>query len=227
MRNSMIDTVVISGGNIQIGFALDFLREINKEREGKTLRLIAADRGLEFFMQTGIKPDFVVGDFDSLSPEGARYLDDLENTEIVRLRPEKDDSDTQSAVNLAMEQGAKDILLLGVTGNRVDHLMANLGLLVLGRQKGVHIAMADKNNYMSLVESGTVLNRDEQFGKYVSFFPVGGDVEGLTLEGFKYPLYRHCLTVSDSGLTVSNEISAEQAHLTFSEGTLLMIMSRD
>lgn len=227
MRKSMIDTVIISGGNIQNGFALDFLRKIKKEREGKTLRLIGADRGLEFFMETGITPDLAVGDFDSLSPEGIRYLEGTEKMETVRLRPEKDDSDTQSAVNLAMQQGAKDILLLGATGNRVDHLMANLGLLVLGREKGVHIAMADKNNYMCLVESGTVLSRRRQFGKYVSFFPVGGDVKELTLEGFKYPLDKHWLRVSDSGLTVSNEISAEKAQVIFTEGTLLMIMSRD
>lgn len=227
MRNSMIDTVVISGGNIQNGFALDFLREIKKERKEKPLRLMAADKGLEFFMESGITPDLAVGDFDSLSDEGKRYLEELENVEILRLRPEKDDSDTQSAVNLAIGRGAKEILLLGVTGSRVDHLMANLGLLVLGRKKGVRIAMADQNNYMTLVDSGTVLKREEQFGKYVSFFPVGGEVEELTLEGFQYPLHRHRLTVSDSGLTVSNEISAAQAQITFSKGTLLMIMSRD
>ena len=72
-----------------------------------------------------------------------------------------------------------------------------------------------------------ILHREEQFGKYVSFFTVGGDVTGLTLKGFKYPLNGYHLTVEDSGLTVSNEISEETAEILYESGQLLMIMSRD
>ena len=75
--------------------------------------------------------------------------------------------------------------------------------------------------------STNVLKRSEQFGKYVSFFSIGGDVPGLTLKGFKYPLNRHYLTASDSGLTVSNEIVAEEAVVEFEKGTLLMLMTGD
>ena len=72
-----------------------------------------------------------------------------------------------------------------------------------------------------------MLKKEEQFGKYVSFFSVGGDVAGLSLKGFKYPLNRYHLTVADSGLTVSNEITEETAEITYDSGQLLMIMSRD
>lgn len=227
MKYSMIDTVIVSGGNIQKGFALDFLKKIREEKQGSPLRLIAADKGLEFFMETGLEPDVIVGDFDSLSREGNAYLESLKNVEILRLKPEKDDSDTQSATNLAIGKGSTNILLLGTTGSRLDHIIANLGLLSLGEKKGVSVAMADSNNYVTLIKSGTVLERETQFGQFVSFFPVGGDVEGLTLEGFKYPLCGHHLTVSDSGLTVSNEIISPMARVTFTKGSLLMIMSRD
>ena len=67
---------------------------------------------------------------------GEKYLDSLKETEIVRLKPEKDDSDTQSAVNFAIDRGAKNITIFGATGNRIDHLLANFGLLVLGRERG-------------------------------------------------------------------------------------------
>ena len=227
MRYSMIDTVIVSGGNIQKGFALDFLKKIKAEKQDSALRLIAADKGLEFFMETGLVPDLVVGDFDSLSENGKKYLDSLKTAEVLRLKPEKDDSDTQSATNLAIQKGAKDILLLGATGSRIDHIMANLGLLSLGERKGVSVTMVDSCNYVTLVKSGTVLEREEQFGQFVSFFPVGGDVEGLTLEGVKYPLCGYHLTVADSGLTVSNEITSPKARVTFTKGSLLMIMSRD
>ena len=219
----MKDTIIVSGGNIHKDFALDFL----KKNKTENTCLIAADRGVEFFMGTDLEPDVAVGDFDSLSAEGAKYMETLKHTEIRRLKPEKDDSDTQSAANYAIEQGTERIMILGATGNRIDHLMANFGLLMLGKTKQVQIVLVDAYNYMSLIESGMILKKEEQFGKYVSFFPIEGEVTGLTLKGFKYPLNSYTLKVEDSGLTVSNEISDPEAEVTFETGKLIMIMSRD
>lgn len=219
----MKDTIIVSGGNIHKDFALDFL----KKNKTENTCLIAADRGVEFFMGTDLEPDVAVGDFDSISAEGAKYMETLKHTEIRRLKPEKDDSDTQSAANYAIEQGTERIMILGATGNRIDHLMANFGLLMLGKTKQVQIVLVDAYNYMSLIESGMILKKEEQFGKYVSFFPIEGEVTGLTLKGFKYPLNSYTLKVEDSGLTVSNEISDSEAEVTFETGKLLMIMSRD
>ena len=219
----MKDTIIVSGGNIHKDFALDFL----KKNKTENTCLIAADRGVEFFMGTDLEPDVAVGDFDSLSAEGAKYMETLKHTEIRRLKPEKDDSDTQSAANYAIEQGTERIMILGATGNRIDHLMANFGLLMLGKTKQVQIVLVDAYNYMSLIESGMILKKEEQFGKYVSFFPIEGEVTGLTLKGFKYPLNSYTLKVEDSGLTVSNEIEAEEAVVSFDGKTLLMLMTRD
>ena len=80
---------------------------------------------------------------------------------------------------------------------------------------------------MKLVSDGEIIKKSEQFGKYISFFPLGGDVTGLTLKGFKYSLDHYHLTTADSGLTVSNEIVSDKAKVTYRSGTLLMIMSRD
>ena len=213
----MIDTVIISGGNIQDGFALGFLKKRIEEGQRESLALVAADKGMEWFMRNReVTPE-----------EGEAYMESLKDLEIVRLKPEKDDSDTQSAVNHMIREGAKEILIFGATGTRLDHVLANLGLLSMGKKQGVQIVLADQWNYITLVESGTVLKKEEQFGKYVSFFSVGGDVAGLSLKGFKYPLNRYHLTVADSGLTVSNEITEETAEITYDSGQLLMIMSRD
>ena len=253
----MIDTIIVSGGNIHSDFALDFLKK-------NEACLIAADKGLEFFLEHQLLPDAVIGDFDSLSEDGKKFLEiqeeksmdseipyggmtewkvqkgfrnEIKEIKVIRLRPEKDDSDTQSAMNYAIRTGAKEIVIFGVTGNRVDHLMANFGLLVLAQNQGAEgtlvdqynytVTLVDQYNYMKLISDGTVLKKSEQFGKYVSFFPFGGNVTDLTLEGFKYPLSNYCLTAADSGLTVSNEIISEHARVTFSSGELLMIMSRD
>ena len=228
----MFDTIIVSGGSLQTDFALDFLEKEKTlaQKEKRKFRLIAADKGLEFFQAAGQLPDLVIGDFDSLSQKGRAYLDHLEkdtNTRIIRLNVEKDDSDTQSAVNHAIDLGARSIVILGATGSRFDHMLANLGLLLLGKEKGVRITILDPHNRITLIESGTILEREKQFGEYVSFFPVGGTVHGLSLEGFHYPLRNYDLQPSDSGLTVSNEIQEETATVTYTDGTLLMIMSRD
>ncbi|MFR7572746.1 MAG: hypothetical protein ACLUVM_08525 [Blautia faecis] len=139
----MIDTVIVSGGMIQKDFALDFIRKIEEERKGKKLLLLAADRGLDFFLETGLVPDIVDGDFDSLSGAGKAYLESLDHTEIVRLNPEKDDTDTQSTLNLAIRRGAKNILILGATGGRLGSFCWQImGLLVIWADKqGVHIVI--------------------------------------------------------------------------------------
>ena len=159
----MIDTVIISGGNIQNGFALDFLKKRIKEGGRESLALVAADSGMEWFMRNReFIPDLAVGDFDSLSEEGKKYMESLNGLKIIRLKPEKDDSDTQSAVNHMISEGSREILIFGATGTRLDHVLANLGLLSMGREKGVHIALADQWNYITLVDSGTVLKKEEQ-----------------------------------------------------------------
>lgn len=176
----------------------------------------------------GILPDWAVGDFDSVSKAVLEEFERQKKIKWKRLVPEKDDSDTQSAMNLAIELGCETIEILGATGSRLDHVLANLGLLSYGEKNGVSVSIADQNNYICLLtHRETILEREKQFGKYVSFFPVWGEVEGLTLRGFKYSLNKYHLTVFDSGLTVSNEIVDKRASIEFEKGPLLMVMSRD
>ena len=89
---------------------------------------------------------------------------------VIRLRPEKDDSDTQSAMNYAIRNGAKRIIILGATGNRVDHLMANFGLLVLAKNQGVEVILADQYNYMKLVSDGEIIKNQNSLGNIYHFF---------------------------------------------------------
>lgn len=217
----MFEAVIISGGNIESDFALDFLEK------NKTAFLAAADGGLKFCDENGILPYLAVGDFDSVPQELVHRFEENGKTEIVRLRPEKDDADTQSLLKLLIKKGIRSCALLGGTGTRLDHVFANLELLVYAKAQGCNLVLYDRHNCISVISSGEVLKKEEQFGKYVSFFPMGSEVRGLTLSGFKYPLTEYRLRAVDGGLTVSNEIEDEEARVTFSSGTLLMIMSRD
>ena len=96
-------------------------------------------------------------------------------------------------MNFAIDRGAERITILGATGNRIDHLMANSDCWYM---EGTEVRISYwsiKWNYMKLIESHTVLKKEEQFGKYVSFFSLEGDLTGLTLRGFKYPLNKYHL----------------------------------
>lgn len=216
-----IRAVLLSGGNIESDFALAFLQEQKYDK------IIAVDKGLAFCHRHRITPHAIVGDFDSV-PQG--LLAEYENCpEIVlrRLCPQKDDSDTQSAFHLAIEMGAGEIGILGGTGTRLDHVLANLELLSYGLSLGVHSYLADAHNYIWAANQPLVLRRGSQRGNYVSMFALGDPVKGLTLKGFAYPLDHHYLTTRDCGLTVSNEIVEEEAVITFEKGCLLLVMSRD
>lgn len=213
--------VLLSGGNIQGDFALSFLK-----RE-KFDKIIAVDRGLEFCSQYGIVPHGIVGDFDSVREEVLQEYLDCPGTLVRRLCPEKDESDTQSAFHMAVEMGAGEVAILGGTGSRLDHVMANLELLAYGLERGIRGYLVDPLNCIWAADRPLTLRRDRQWGKYVSLFALGEPVEGLTLEGFAYPLENYRLTSRDCGLTVSNEIVADEASVRFTKGCLLVVMSRD
>ncbi|MBQ8305037.1 MAG: thiamine diphosphokinase [Blautia sp.] len=219
------DTVIISGGNIQDDFALDFLGKARESAGSEGLRLIAADHGLDFFASHGMQPDLAIGDFDSAGSQ--ELLHKLPEECVIRLPREKDDSDTEAALMLAIRQGAGRIAILGATGTRVDHMLANLGLLLRGRENGVFVTLLDPWNCMRLVAPGEILLKKEQFGKYVSFCALGCEVEGLTLTGFQYPLSDYHLSFRDCGRTISNEFRDETAKVEYRSGDLLMIQSRD
>lgn len=215
-------TVIISGGAIQDGFALGFLEKIKADR------MIAADSGLEFCFRNGITPDCIVGDFDSVCPEVIGYYREKGEVPIHAFRPEKDCTDTDIAVREALEQGAEEIFFLGATGSRLDHVLSNIFNLGLLRERGVQGWIADSANLITMpVGREFTIRREEQFGKYVSFFPFRGEVRGLTLEGFRYPLKEHTLVQGNGGLTVSNELAEPEARVRFREGALIVVQSRD
>lgn len=213
-------TLIISGGTIDRDFALSFIREYRPEY------CVAADRGLAFCEAADLEPDYIVGDFDSL-PRGRleQYLSG-HDVPVRTFNPVKDASDTEIALRHAIGAGAGQIALLGATGSRIDHILAGLQCLHIPLDAGVPAWIVDPCNRISLHDRDFTLKREEQFGVFVSFFPAGEAVEGLTLEGFKYPLHGHHMVNADS-LGVSNEIQEDIASVSFTSGRLYMIQSRD
>ena len=212
--------VIISGGSIEDAFALEWLQK------NKYDKLIAADSGMDFLYRSGLVPDLVAGDFDSVDDDSLDEFSSLSNVEMLRLNPIKDDTDTEFAIRFAISEGAEHITILGATGTRLDHVMGNIHLLGIGLEEGVSIELVDKHNRIRMIDSPFTIKKAEQFGKYVSFLPFSGTVKGVTLKGFCYPLANATME-SFCSLGVSNEITEEIASVEIEEGILLMIESRD
>lgn len=212
--------IIVSGGTVADDLALHVLETERPEV------MIAADAGMNFFYRNGVKPDIIVGDFDSAAMKALTFFRGQPEVDIRELNPGKDDTDTEHALRLAIEMGAEKITLLGATGNRLDHVLGNIELLGIGLEAGVPVVMLDANNRIRMVDRGFSILRERQFGTYVSLIPYTERVEHLTLNGFKYPLTDYCLKGFCS-LGVSNEIEAEEASVVFDGGILLVIESRD
>jgi thiamine pyrophosphokinase len=214
-------TLIITGGNIDADFALPFLEKLKPDY------ILGVDRGMEFCYRYRIWPDYIVGDFDSLSPDILAWYKEKSEIPIREYNPVKDATDTMIALLKAIEQGSSEIWIIGGTGTRIDHVLCNLHILKNAWQKKIPAYIVDGNNRITLpVKSPFTIKQSEQYGKYVSFFPLGEEVEGLTLKGFKYPLDRYHL-MNLEGLGVSNEISGETAEVSWEKGILVMIQSKD
>ena len=116
-------TVIVSGGMLEEEFARSVLE--NPEIEF----IIGVDRGLEFLYRHEICPNYIVGDFDSVSGEILGYYEKETKVPIRKFNPVKDASDTEIALRLCLDLGRKNILILGATGNRIDHIWANVQCL--------------------------------------------------------------------------------------------------
>lgn len=229
-----ISTLIISGGRIDKDFALSFLE--NKKYE----KIIAVDGGLSFLQEIGLIPTDIVGDFDTVDKELLVTYEHQKDVLISRFQPEKDDTDSEIAVKLALEYGSTQIDILGASGTRLDHTIGNIRLLGLIHQsckktcneqvygEPVHAYIYDKNNRIRLVEKECVIRKAETYGKYVSILPFTQRVEGITLTGFKYPLENHMMDILETPtLGISNEIIGEEGRITTQMGILLVIESDD
>ena len=215
-------TVIISGGRIDRDFALSFLENETFEQ------FIAVDNGLRFCYDNQIKPTWIVGDFDTAAPELVEYYQTQTDIPIRRFNPVKDSTDSQIAIELALELGSSEITLLGGTGTRMDHVLGNIQSLMLAKKKGVSCVILDEYNRIQLIDGETRLKKSEQYGKYVSLLPLTTEVTGVDLTGFKFNLTGHTFTSTGSaGLGVSNEIIEDTAEIRVKSGIFVLIESRD
>lgn len=213
-------TVIVSGGVLESEFVLPILK--NEDTEF----IIGVDKGLAFLYENDIKPDYIVGDFDSVPHEIVEYYRAEKNVPIREFNPVKDASDTEIALRLCLGLRRKEIWILGGTGNRIDHLWANIQCLDIALEAGANAMILDSHNRIRLIDRETVLKKEDAFGKYFSVFPLERPVEDFSITGAKYPLHNHLLSSGDS-LCVSNEFLEDEVKISFIYGKVIVMETRD
>ena len=179
--------------------------------------VIACDAGYIHAQRADIVPDVIIGDFDS-------YLGDLPGgVEIIRTKPEKDDTDTMMALKLAIRRGYRRIMLVGALGGRVDHMLANISLIAFAATKGADLQIVDGHHQIFAVRDGK-RRVPRSSWRNLSVFAFDTECTGVTLRGVKYPLEGAVLT-NTFALGVSNEFTEDIAEISVESGILLVVLS--
>lgn len=181
---------------------------------------ISADCGYKNAKKLGVSIDFAVGDFDS-----GDKAELPREAEIIEVPAEKDFTDTQLAVDVALEQGADFITIIGGLGGRLDHTLSNLAILEKLWSMGIRAMITDGKNRARYIERTSELVPKSLF-KYLSLIAADENVKGVSLEGCKYPLKNAKLTRTNQ-FAVSNEILKNCALVSVKKGGLYIIESKD
>ncbi len=178
---------------------------------------IYCDCGLKHEKNFGIKPDLIIGDFDSHD-----MPQDLSN--VIILPVIKDDTDTIFAVKEAMKRGFDDFILVGVTGGRQDHNLGNIYALLMLAEKNKNALIVDDYSEIKLIKANEKI-KIKRGWKFFSLINISGTAKGISIKGAKYNLENAEIT-PDFQYGISNEVLGDYAEVFLSEGSLLLICIR-
>ncbi|MGP4040343.1 thiamine diphosphokinase [Gracilibacillus sp. D59] len=185
---------------------------------------IGADLGASYLLRNQLPIDIAIGDFDSIDKDEKELI--KLQADIFREFPtEKNETDLELAIEAALSYQPTSIFLFGVTAGRLDHELANIQILYRLLEKNINAKIIDHKNILTVYQPGqhkvTAKNTE-----LISFIPLTQRVEGLTLQGFYYPLDHYTVTWG-STRCISNKLINEQGTFLFNAGILIMIKSTE
>lgn len=169
-------------------------------------------------------PDYILGDFDSIDKKVLEKYK-TQKIKINELKPEKDFTDTEEAINLAIKLKSSEFVIIGAIGTRIDHVLANINVLKIALDNNIKAQIINEHNEIELINNELIIEKNNLY-KYISIMPLTTQVEGITITGMKYPLENYTLTIGNS-LGVSNEQIEKTAKIKVKDGILIVIKSRD
>lgn len=182
--------------------------------------LICADGGLRAARRLRLRPDAVVGDFDSAGGALLAWARRA-GAVIIRHPAEKDQTDAELALDYALARGAREIEVFGALGGRVDHLLANVALLLRAGRARMRLV----DGAVELFLAGRAPIRQAHPGDLVSLLPLSRTTSGVTTRGLKYPVSGGVLRIGSS-LGISNEVVSSTVSVSVWSGDLLIVHTR-
>lgn len=143
--------------------------------------LICADGGANSALKMQLDPDFIIGDLDSISDEALKRF--RNSAKIIRLK-RQNDTDVEKCLKYAIKNKFDDVLLLGATGNRLDHTFCNLGI-VLKFFPQINISLVAENSFLKPFERN--VNLKTHPGETISIYGISQKTK-ITSVGLKYEL---------------------------------------
>lgn len=181
---------------------------------GESDLIIAADGGYNTLKKLNIKPDLVVGDFDSLKSIP-------ENENVIKHPIKKDDTDTLLAVKIALEKGFKCFKIYGAIGGRLDHTIATVQTATFIAENGGIPYIYDTKHTVTAIKNSSI-SFDKNMKGYISIFALSGVCKGVTIKGLLYPLENAEISPTFP-LGVSNEFIGKESIITVENGILTII----
>ncbi len=205
---------IVSGG--RLGDQSFFQKKIARM---ENCLIICCDGGVRHLQQTGIKPDVIIGDMDSIDPAQLESYS-RQGIKIIKYPANKDFTDTELALNYAINLKPAAIYIWAALGGRLDHTLANVFLLIKGKDASIETYLIDE--YCEAF----ILNGSNEFssavGQTVSLIALSPQIEGMTLRGFLYPSDDAILRMGESR-GISNIINEDDAKISVRSGNLLVI----
>ncbi len=193
-------------------FGLDIMPEKNDF-------VIAADAGYDYLLQSGVKPDLVIGDFDSRDGK----IPSEKN--VITLPVMKDDTDIAAAFKEGWKRGYREFHIFGsMGGSRFAHTVANVQLISNIAEMGGKAWLYGGNEITTAIHNSCISFGKENEG-YISIFSMSDVSEGVTIKGLKYTLDDYELK-NTIALGVSNEFIGEDSEISVKKGTLLVVCQK-
>ncbi len=178
--------------------------------------LIAADGGVKHILKLRLIPQIIIGDFDS-TPKNMKSTP----TKIIKYPTKKDKTDFELTIDYCLAKKFQEIIIFGILGDRVDHMLANIFLLskVQTENKSIKIKIVEGKKEIFILNKEIII--EGKIGDEVSIIPVSEKLEGIVTDGLEYKLDNEILTLG-STRGVSNVMNKKTAKIVVASGTAMV-----
>jgi len=177
--------------------------------------IICADGGANSARKIGIIPDFIIGDLDSVALSTLKYFE--KKSTIIQIK-RQNDTDVEKCLKFAIKKGFNEVIILGVSGNRLDHTICNLGIVIKFFNK-IKIHISAEDSFLSAYNKSVVIK--SKINETISLYAFDKKTL-ITSKGLKYPFKNSNLAFGEKEST-SNVATLERIELKISGGIIFII----